>query len=164
MLHSLCKGLLDKNFDLYLKHETMLEEERVARQGLASQFGDKMKEIQAELDEQKAKRQAEIDENSSLRKQIQTAIDEYKKKEEAYRAKMDVHGKAIQEIEKKLKSTIDGTVSKTLKEAESEKAKFMRVNDKVKDLSNEINSYMKKFDDIKEEMADNSRKFEAYQQ
>ncbi len=77
---------------------------------------------------------------------------------------MDVHGKAIQEIEKKLKSTIDGTVSKTLKEAESEKAKFMRVNDKVKDLSNEINSYMKKFDDIKEEMADNSRKFEAYQQ
>jgi chromosome segregation ATPase len=85
-------------------------------------------------------------------------------KEEAYRAKMDTHGKAIQEIEKKLKNTIDGTVSKTLKEAESEKAKFTRVADRVKELSTQINGYMKKFDEIKEEMGDNSRKFEAYQQ
>ena len=123
-----------------------------------------MKEVQAELDEQKAKRAAEIEENTRLRGLIQKAIDEYKVKEEAYRAKMDVHGKAIQEIEKKLKTTIDGTVSKTLKEAETEKAKFNKVNDRVKELSTEINSYMKKFDEIKEEMADNSKKFEAYQQ
>lgn len=56
MLNSLCKGLLDKNYELYLKHETMLEDERTARQGLAAQFGDRMKEVQAELDEQKQKR------------------------------------------------------------------------------------------------------------
>lgn len=55
-------------------------------------------------------------------------------------------------------------MSKTLREAESEKAKFMRVADKVKDLSSQISGYMKKFDDIKEEMSDNSKKFEAYQQ
>jgi len=51
MLHSLCKGLLDKNYELYLKHETMLEDERGARQGLAATFGDRMKEVQSELDE-----------------------------------------------------------------------------------------------------------------
>jgi len=85
-------------------------------------------------------------------------------KEEAYRSKMDVHSKSIQDIEKKLKNTIDGTVTKTLREAEQEKAKFSKVADKVKDLSVEINSYMGKFDEIKVEMGDNSRKFEAYQQ
>jgi|LauGreDrversion4_2_1035121.scaffolds.fasta_scaffold415409_1 hypothetical protein len=31
---------------------------------------------------------------------------------------MEVHGKTISEIEKKLKLTIEGTVSKTIKEAE----------------------------------------------
>ncbi len=77
-----------------------------------------MKEVQAELDVQKVKRAAEITENGELRKQIQQAIDEYKKKEEAYRGQMEVHGKTISEIEKKLKLTIEGTVSKTIKEAE----------------------------------------------
>jgi putative NIF3 family GTP cyclohydrolase 1 type 2 len=95
MLHSLCKGLLDKNYELYLKHETMLDDERVARQGLAEQFGDRMKEVQAELDEQKAKRGAEIEENTRLRGLIQAAINEYKVKEETYRGKIEVHDKAI---------------------------------------------------------------------
>jgi hypothetical protein len=36
------------------------------------------------------------------------------------------------------------------------------VADRVKELSTQINSYMGKFDEIKEEMGDNSRKFEAY--
>lgn len=141
----------------------MLEDERGARQGLASTFGDRMKEVQSELDEQKTKRAAEIEENQRLRSLIQKAIDDYRVKEESYRAKMDMHGKSIQEIEKKLKSTIDGTVTKTLKEAESEKLRFTRVADRVKELSTQINSYMGKFDEIKEEMSDNSRKFEAYQ-
>lgn len=59
---------------------------------------------------------------------------------------MEVHGKTIQEIEKKLKNTIEGTVSKTIKEAESEKAKFMKACENVKELSTKINSYMQKFD------------------
>jgi hypothetical protein len=37
---------------------------------------------------------------------------------------MESHGKIIQEIEKKLKNTIDGSINKTLKEAEKEKAAF----------------------------------------
>jgi chromosome segregation ATPase len=77
---------------------------------------------------------------------------------------MDTHGKAISEIEKKLKQTIDGTVTKTIKEAEAEKAKYTKVNDSVKDLTEKINGFMTKFDDIKTEMGDNSKKFESYQQ
>jgi NifU-like protein involved in Fe-S cluster formation len=75
---------------------------------------------------------------------------------------MDTHGKTISEIEKKLKQTIDGTVNKTIKEAEAEKAKYMKVTENVKDLSEKINGFMTKFDTIKTEMGDNSKKFEAY--
>ena len=76
---------------------------------------------------------------------------------------MDKHQKVILDIEKKLKATIEGTVNKTIKEADAEKQKFVYVCDKVKDLSEKINEYMKKFDQIKEEMSDNSKRFEGYQ-
>lgn len=39
------------------------------------------------------------------------------------------------EIEKKLKSTIEGTVNKTIKEADAEKTKFMGVCERVTELS-----------------------------
>lgn len=163
MLAKLCSGLLDKNCELYLTHERMLEEERKQRQALAANFGDQMKEVQVDLDVQKSKRQEEIEENGELRKQIQVAIDSYREKEANYRAKMDTHGKMISDLEKKLKSTIEGTVTKTIKEAEAEKAKFSRVCENVKELSSKINGFMQKFDLIKDEMSENSRKFENYQ-
>ena len=40
MLNKLCLSLLDKNCELFLKHEQMLEEERIERQRLAANFGD----------------------------------------------------------------------------------------------------------------------------
>lgn len=141
----------------------MLEEERRQRQILASNFGEEMKEIQVELDKQKAQRQKEIDENGDLRKQIQSAIDTYREKEANYRAKMDNHGKLIGEIEKKLKLTIEGTLTSTIKQAESEKAKFMAVANNTKELTVKINNFMQKFDQIKDEMNENARKFEHYQ-
>lgn len=70
MLHNLCTALLEKNFQLYLQHETMLEEERQQRQKLATDFSERMKEVQAELDVQKELRQKEVDENTALRGQI----------------------------------------------------------------------------------------------
>jgi Myosin-like coiled-coil protein len=142
MLAKLCTGLLEKNCELYHTHETMLEEERKQRQVLAANFGDQMKEVQVELDAQKTKRQAEIEENGELRKKIQVAIDAYREKEGQYRAKMEGHQKMILDLEKKLKTTIEGTVTKTIKEAETEKAKFVRVCESVKDLSTKINSFM----------------------
>ena len=68
MLNKLCMTLLDRNCELFGKHEQMLEEERAERQRLAASFGDQMKEVQVELDKQKEKRQEEIDENQALRK------------------------------------------------------------------------------------------------
>lgn len=164
MLQSLCNNLLENNCELYLKHEKTLEDERKKRQDLATSFGDQMKEVQVELDEQKGKRQKEIDENGDLRKQIQVAIDLYRQKEAAYRAKMDVHGKLIGEIEKKLKSTIEGTLNTSIKQAEAEKAKLVRAVEKTQELTTKINGFMQKFDQIKDEMNENSRKFESYQQ
>ena len=76
---------------------------------------------------------------------------------------MDSHQKVILDIEKKLKATIEGTVTKTIKEADAEKNKFMNVCEKVTELSQKINEYMKKFDEIKDEMSDNSKRFEGYQ-
>jgi hypothetical protein len=67
LLEGLCHSLLDKNCELYLKHESMLEEERQERLRLAANFNEQMKEVQVELDVQKSKRQAEINENTELR-------------------------------------------------------------------------------------------------
>jgi chromosome segregation ATPase len=163
MLSSLCNNLLEKNCELYLIHEQMLEEERKQRQVLANNYSEDMKGIQVELDKQKAQRQTEIDENGELRKQIQAAIDVYREKEANYRAKMESHGKFIGEIEKKLKSTIEGTLTSTIKQAEAEKAKFMAVVNNTKELTIKINNFMQKFDLIKDEMNENARKFESYQ-
>ncbi len=77
---------------------------------------------------------------------------------------MESHGKVIQEIEKKLKVAIDGSISKTLKQAEVEKGKFIKSCANVQELSGKINGFMEKFDKIKEDMSENGRKFEDYQQ
>lgn len=76
---------------------------------------------------------------------------------------MDSHTLVVRGIEKKLKDAIEGSISKTLKEAEAEKFKFQRSCDNVSELSQKINGFMEKFDKIKEEMGDNGKKFETYQ-
>jgi polyhydroxyalkanoate synthesis regulator phasin len=63
MLANLCKGLLEKNYELYLKHESMLEEEKDERQKLAQNFQDQMREVTQELEIQKRKRVEELGEN-----------------------------------------------------------------------------------------------------
>lgn len=45
---------------------------------------------------------------------MKEAIDNYKKKEENYRLKMEIHGKSMAEVEKKLKQVIEGSITKTL--------------------------------------------------
>jgi hypothetical protein len=45
MLRNLCKDLIEKNYELYLKHEIMLEEERKQRQSLATSFGAQMQDV-----------------------------------------------------------------------------------------------------------------------
>ena len=76
---------------------------------------------------------------------------------------MESHGKIMQDVEKKLKNAIEGGITKTLKQAENEKQRFQKACDAVKGLSEKINGYMEKFDNIKEEMNSNGKKFEGYQ-
>ena len=55
-LEILCKSILDKNHALYLKHEKMLDEERLKRQDLASDFQTRMAEVTNEINELKEDR------------------------------------------------------------------------------------------------------------
>ncbi len=50
-----------------------------------------------------------------------------------------------------------------MKEAETEKTKYIKACENVKELSTKINGFMEKFDKIKDEMSENGKKFEAYQ-
>ena len=59
---------------------------------------------------------------------------------------MEGHSKAFQQIEKKLKVAIDGSITKTIKEAEGEKQKFLKSCNNVQELSSKINGFMEKFD------------------
>ena len=76
---------------------------------------------------------------------------------------MDLHGKVITNIEKKLREAIEGSITKTLKQAEKEKAKFLKSCENVKELTDKINGYAEKFDKIKDEMGENGKRFEAFQ-
>lgn len=76
---------------------------------------------------------------------------------------MEGHGKVIQDIEKKLRLAIEGSITNTLKSAEKEKGKFLKSCENVKELSDKINGYAEKFDKIKEEMGTNGKKFETFQ-
>ena len=56
MLASLCEGMLKANADLYLKHELMLEEEKVERGKLGEQFQERMVKINEQLSSNKERR------------------------------------------------------------------------------------------------------------
>ena len=47
---------------------------------------------------------------------------------------MENHSKSIQDVEKKLKEAIDGTVGKSLKDAQVWKAHFLRAVDQSQEL------------------------------
>ena len=157
------EALLDKNVALFLKHETMLDEEREARKGLAAEFQEKMKEITNELEKQKQVKAAEFDENQRLRAMIGEKINEYKQAETEYQESMKEHQASVKQLEGRLKSVIDGPIQQTLKEVEAAKSRLSVANDRVTELNNKINGYVEKFEHIKVEMGANSKKFENYQ-
>lgn len=66
-------------------------------------------------------------------------------------------------MEKKLKDAIEGSVGRTLKQANIEKQNFMMACSEVQELSKKINGFLKKFDEIKDTMGQNTKRFEEYQ-
>ena len=59
-LEKMCNSILDKNYQLYLKHERMLDDERVKRQELAADFQKRMVEVTNEINELKEERTREF--------------------------------------------------------------------------------------------------------
>lgn len=70
MLLSICETFLKQNYDLYLKHETMLDEENQKRKDLAEQFQAKMQDLSGEINKNKEQRQKEYNENQEIRAKI----------------------------------------------------------------------------------------------
>jgi hypothetical protein len=61
MLLTISESFLKQNYDLYLKHETMLDEENQKRKDLAEKFQGKMSELSGEINVNKEQRQADYD-------------------------------------------------------------------------------------------------------
>lgn len=66
----ICDQFLKQNHELYLKHETMLDEENDKRHQLAENFQAKMQELSEEINDQKKERQEAYDVNQEIRTKI----------------------------------------------------------------------------------------------
>ena len=73
----------------------MLDNEKLKRSQLASEFQEKMNKLSADISGTKDDRQKEYEENQAIRSKISTVIDEYKAKESNYKAKMEVFNEKI---------------------------------------------------------------------
>ena len=122
-----------------------------------------MKQISDEINDNKDKRQSEYEKNSEWRAKIGKAIDDYKVKEEEYKAAMQEHNVKITQVQENLQKELkSGSIGKTLKECEKEKTLFETCANKNKAISDEIQGFVKKFDDVKDEIGERGKKFEAY--
>ena len=63
MLEMICDQFLNQNYELYLQHETMLDDENQKRKDLADGFQERMKGLSDTINEQKTERQKAFEEN-----------------------------------------------------------------------------------------------------
>ena len=135
MLLTISESFLKQNYDLYLKHETMLDDENQKRKDLAEKFQNKMSELSGEINVNKEQRQADYDNNQEIRNKIQKAIDEYKVKEDEYKKKMDQYNAKITDFQKDLNSELkEGELGQTIKKMEKEKGQYDTTINKLKRL------------------------------
>ena len=135
MLEMMCKNILEKNYQLYLKHENMLDEERKKRKELADGFQGRMAEVTQEIQDLKEERQKEFAANQEIREKIQDEVARYKAHEENYQKSMNVHRKEMEGIESLFKGQLDEKVGSVIKKAEAEKAVYDKHVANCKDLS-----------------------------
>jgi len=70
----------------------------------------------------------------------------------------------LEDINKRNKNLLEGKLGKYIKQADQEKGKYQKTMENIKELSTKIQSYIQKFDDLKNNMTANSTKFESYNQ
>lgn len=75
MLQMLSNTVCHKNYELYLKHELMLEQNRKERQELANKFQEQMQDLTEEININRAERASETEDNNKIRKMIADKID-----------------------------------------------------------------------------------------
>lgn len=125
MLSMICDTFLNNNFELYKKHEVMLDEEKAKRAVLASQFQEKMNRLSTDISSNKEDRQKEYELNQEIRNKINKAIEDYKVKETDYKDKMENFNVKIKEFQN----------APMMKSMEKEKILFERTQENVVKLS-----------------------------
>ena len=122
-----------------------------------------MSELSEEINGQKTERQKAYDVNQEIRVKIQKSIDDYKVKEDNYRNKMEEFNTEVQKVQDSLQEELKtGELGQTQKLVDKEKGTFERTMGNIKRLSEDINGYVKKFDNIKEEIETSNKKYETY--
>ena len=161
-LEMLCSSIFKKNHDLYLKHEEMLDEERQKRTDLAEDFQKRMQEVTQEINNLKETRTQEVQRNQEVRQKIQDQVAEYRKHEETYQKQMTAHQAKMGVIETKFKGQLETRIGSIIKKAEEEKAKYDKVCSNVNEISDQIKTFMQKFEQLKEEITKSSANFSNF--
>lgn len=162
-LELLCASIFKKNHDLYLQHEIMLDEERRLRSELAEDFQKRMAEVTQEINDLKETRTKEVQKNQEVRQQIQEQVAEYRTHEEHYQKQMNVHQQKMGVIETKFKGELETRIGSIIKKAEDEKKKYDKAVSNVSELSDQIKTFMQKFETLKEEITESSASFSNFQ-
>jgi len=105
-----------------------------------------------------------MEENNAIRAKIQAAIGEYNVKEQDYQSKMKTYQSQMQGLEQKFKSQIEGKIQKQLVVAKQSKDHYDQAVNSCEDLANKIKGIVEKFDTIKEEINNSSKKMEEYKE
>ena len=77
---------------------------------------------------------------------------------------MEKHNKNMEQVQKKLNEELKtGSIGIAMKALEKERDALTRVNNACDFIAADINQYVKKFDDVKNEVTMRSKKFETCQ-
>ena len=70
MLEKMTQSIFEKNVNLYLQHEEMLDEEKSKRVELANNFQSRMSEVTSEINGVRSEREKEYKANQEVRQKI----------------------------------------------------------------------------------------------
>lgn len=103
-----------------------------------------------------------MDENTAIRSKISEAISAYNVKEQDYQNQMKVYQGQMQGLESKFKSQIEGKIQKQLVVAKNAKENYDSAVASCEGLATQIKTVVDKFDAIKVDINNSSKKMENY--
>ena len=97
-----------------------------------------------------------------MRQKIQTQVDEYRTHEADYQKQMQAHQSKMGVIEGKFRGELENRIGTVIKKAEEEKSKYDKVCGNVNELSDQIKTFMTKFETLKEDITKSSASFSNF--